>query len=97
MSAGRLDKIVRSLSAVLVDIRTDGASIGALSLFNGEKAALDAETVEDTFLIKIPRDRFFEAVHLYPAIPRFYLKSFADTFLSKAFEEIPVFCSMRFK
>ena len=41
---------------VLVDIRTDGASLGALSLFNGEKAALDAETVEDTFLIKIPRD-----------------------------------------
>ena len=74
--------------AVLVDIRTDGASIGALSLFNGEKAALDAETVEDTFLIKIPRDRFFEAVHLHPAIPRFYLKSFADTFLSKAFEEM---------
>ena len=73
---------------VLVDIRTDGASIGALSLFNGEKAALDAETVEDTFLIKIPRDRFFEAVHLHPAIPRFYLKSFADTFLSKAFEEM---------
>lgn len=73
---------------VLVDIRTDGASIGALSLFNGEKAALDAETVEDTFLIKIPRDRFFEAVYLYPAIPRFYLKSFADTFLSKAFEEM---------
>ncbi len=73
---------------VLADIRTDGASIGALSLFNGEKAALDAETVEDTFLIKIPRDRFFEAVHLYPAIPRFYLKSFADTYLSKAFEEM---------
>jgi len=45
---------------VLVDIRTDGASIGALSLFNGEKAALDAETVEDTFLIKIPRDRFLK-------------------------------------
>jgi Predicted signal-transduction protein containing cAMP-binding and CBS domains len=27
-------------------------------------------------------------VHLHPAIPRFYLKSFADTFLSKAFEEM---------
>lgn len=73
---------------VLVDIRTDGSSIGALSLFNGEKAALDVETVEDTFLIKIPRERFFEAVHLHPVIPRFYLKSFADTFLSKAFEEM---------
>ncbi|WP_028578626.1 DUF294 nucleotidyltransferase-like domain-containing protein [Desulfomicrobium escambiense] len=73
---------------VLVDIRTDGASLGALSLFNGEKAALDAETVEDTFLIKIPREKFFEAVHLNPSIPRFYLKSFADTFLSKAFEEM---------
>jgi CBS domain-containing protein len=73
---------------VLMDIRTEGASLGALSLFNGEKAALDAETVEDTFIIKIPRERFFEAVHLNPAIPRFYLKSFADTFLSKAFEEM---------
>ncbi|MDO9584822.1 MAG: DUF294 nucleotidyltransferase-like domain-containing protein [Desulfomicrobium sp.] len=73
---------------ILMDIRTEGASLGALSLFNGEKAAMDAETVEDTFVIKIPRDRFFEAVHLNPAIPRFYLKSFADTFLSKAFEEM---------
>jgi len=73
---------------ILVDIRTEGASLGALSLFNGEKAAMDAETVEDTFIIKIPRERFFEAVHLSPAIPRFYLKSFADTFLSKAFEEM---------
>ncbi|NLW80176.1 MAG: cyclic nucleotide-binding/CBS domain-containing protein [Desulfovibrionales bacterium] len=73
---------------VLVDIRTDGASLGALSLFNGEKAALDAETVEDTFVIKIPRERFFEATHLNPSISRFYLKSFADTFLSKAFEEM---------
>lgn len=72
----------------LMDIRTDGASLGALSLFNGEKAAMDAETVEDTFLIKIPRVHFFEAVHQNPAIPRFYLKSFADTFLSKAFEEM---------
>lgn len=41
----------------LVDLRTDGASLGALSLFHGEKAALDAETVEDTFLIKIPREK----------------------------------------
>lgn len=73
---------------ILVDIRTEGASLGALSLFNGEKAAMDAETVEDTFIVKIPRERFFEAVHLNPAIPRFYLKSFADTFLSKAFEEM---------
>ncbi|NLV96645.1 MAG: cyclic nucleotide-binding/CBS domain-containing protein [Desulfovibrionales bacterium] len=72
----------------LVDIRTDGASLGALSLFNGEKSALDAETVEDTFVIKIPRDKFFEAAHHNPIIARFYLKSFADTYLSKAFEEI---------
>ena len=56
---------------MLVDIRTEGASLGALSLFNGEKAAMDAETVEDTFIIKIPREPFFEAVHLNPPIPRF--------------------------
>ncbi len=72
----------------LLDIRTDGAAIGALSMFNGDTAAMDAETVEDTFLIKIPRDKFFEAVHMHPGISRFYLKSFADTFLSKAFEEM---------
>jgi len=81
-------RLFHEAEGVLMDIRTDGASVGALSLFNGEKAAFDAETVEDTFVIKIPRERFFEAVHLNPAIPRFYLKSFADTFLSKAFEEM---------
>ncbi len=72
----------------LVDIRGDGATLGALSLFHGEKAALDAETMEDTFVIKIPRAQFFEVVHRHPSLSRFYLKSFADTFLSKAFEEM---------
>lgn len=72
----------------LVDIRGDGASLGALSLFHGEKAALDAETVEDTFVVKIPRAQFFEAVHRHPSLSRFYLKSFADTFLARAFEEM---------
>lgn len=81
-------RLFNEAEGLLVDIRGEGSSLGALSLFNGEKAALDAETVEDTFVIKIPRTYFFEAVHLHPAIPRFYLKSFADTFLSKAFEEM---------
>lgn len=81
-------RLFHSEKNTLVDLRTEGASLGALSLFNGEKSALDAETVEDTFVIKIPRDKFFEAAHHNPAIARFYLKSFADTYLSMAFEEI---------
>ena len=72
----------------LADYRGEGASLGALALFQNAKAGLDAETVEDTFFIKIPRDAFFEAVGANPAIPRFYLKSLSETFTTKAFAEI---------
>lgn len=72
----------------LLDIRSEGASVGALSLFKEEKATFDVETVEDTFVIQIPRRWFFEAVQQHPSIARFYLKSFADTYLSQTFEEM---------
>lgn len=72
----------------LVDYRGDGASLGAMSLFRDERAALDAETVDDAFFIKIPKAAFFEVVKDCPAIARYYLKSFSDTFVSKAFAEM---------
>lgn len=72
----------------LLDIRSEGASVGALSLFKDEKAAWDAETVEDTFVIQIPRQWFFDAVQRHPSLSRFYLRSFADTYLSRTFEEM---------
>ena len=74
--------------AGLADYRGDGGSIGALALFRGEPAALDVETVEDTFFIKIGRDAFFDVVKSRPEIARYYLKSFSETFTEKAFCEM---------
>ncbi|MDQ7836755.1 MAG: DUF294 nucleotidyltransferase-like domain-containing protein [Humidesulfovibrio sp.] len=72
----------------LADYRGEGACLGAMALFKNAKAGLDAETVEDTFFVKIPRDAFFEAVAANPAIPRYFLKSLSETFTTKAFAEI---------
>ncbi|MBU1229313.1 MAG: CBS domain-containing protein [Proteobacteria bacterium] len=72
----------------LADFRGEGACVGAMALFQNAKASLSAETVEDTFFVKIPKDAFFEAAGANPAIPRFFLKTLSETFTTKAFTEI---------
>ncbi|HCF04847.1 MAG TPA: histidine kinase, partial [Desulfomicrobiaceae bacterium] len=72
----------------LVDIRGEGASVGAVCLFHGTHATMDAEALEDTFVVAIPREIFLETVAKFPGIAQFYLKTLAQGALDRAFEDI---------
>ncbi len=70
----------------LMDIRSEGASIGAVCLFHGTRATMDAETLEDTFVVAIPRQAFLDAVVRYPTLAQYHLKALAQGNLDRAFE-----------
>ena len=70
----------------LLDIRSEGASVGAVCLFQGTRATMDAEAMEDTFVVAIPKAAFLEAVVRYPALAQYHLKTLAQGVLDRAFE-----------
>lgn len=72
----------------LLDIRSEGASVGAVCLFHGTHATMDAEALEDTFVVAIPREAFLKIVARFPKIAQFYLKTLAQGALDRAFEDI---------
>ncbi|MFW5488729.1 MAG: putative nucleotidyltransferase substrate binding domain-containing protein [Desulfovibrio sp.] len=82
----RLEGGEESLS--LVDFRGEGGAVGALALIRGDKAGLNAETVEDTFFIRMEKQAFLELVDKQPGIARHYLKNFSETYMDKAFSEL---------
>ena len=72
----------------LVDFRGEGSTIGVLSYFRESRANLNAETIEDTFFFKIPRPAFADILARYPEIGQFFMKSFSETYVNRAFAEI---------
>jgi len=72
----------------LIDYRGEGALIGALAIIRGSRANLTVETVEDTFFFLLERDVFQQLVHDHPRFAQFFLKSFSDSYISKAFSEL---------
>ncbi|MFW5735628.1 MAG: DUF294 nucleotidyltransferase-like domain-containing protein, partial [Oceanidesulfovibrio sp.] len=72
----------------LVDFRGEGGAVGGMALVQGGRARLSAETVEDTFFIKVPKAAFLSVVEKHPQVARFYAKAFADEYTALAFEEL---------
>ena len=72
----------------LADFRGEGGALGALAMIRGDKAGLNAETVEDTFFIRLERQAFLDLVDKQPGLARYYLKSFSETYAAKAFSEL---------
>lgn len=72
----------------LIDYRGEGSSLGAPAIFRDSAANLDAETVEDTFFFLLPKQDFQGLIKQYPSIAHYYLKTFSDSYLSKAFAEL---------
>ncbi|TVM32508.1 DUF294 nucleotidyltransferase-like domain-containing protein [Oceanidesulfovibrio marinus] len=72
----------------LVDFRGEGGAVGGMALVQGGRARLSAETVEDTFFIKVPKETFLSIVEKHPQVARFYAKAFADEYTALAFEEL---------
>ena len=71
-----------------IDFRGEGGSLGATALFKNGLAQLDAETVEDTFFIKLGRESFQKLVKGYPGIAKYYLETISEDYLAKAFTEL---------
>ncbi|MFP4316381.1 MAG: putative nucleotidyltransferase substrate binding domain-containing protein [Desulfovibrionales bacterium] len=72
----------------LVDYRGEGGTVGALGLIRDTYASLNADTVEDTFVFKIPAEVFRGLIEKHPAVSSFYLKSLSEDYVSKAFSEL---------
>lgn len=72
----------------LIDYRGEGGSVGAMALFRDGRADRDAVAVEDTFVVKVPREAFFQAVREHPEVATYYLKTFSETFVDKVFSEL---------
>jgi CBS domain-containing protein len=71
-----------------IDFRGEGGSLGATALFKDGLAQMDAETVEDTFFIKLGKGSFQKLVKGYPGIAKYYLETISEDYLDKAFKEL---------
>ncbi len=72
----------------LADFRGPGSAVGVLSAVRGGPANLSAETVEDTFAFRMPVDVFRSIVETQPAVAQYFLKTFSDAYVSRAFGEL---------
>ncbi len=73
---------------VLLDLKGVGESLGELSLINEGPTDFDAETVEDTFFVKMGKDAFLKVMKDHPCVAHYYLKTFSSNYLDKAFSEM---------
>lgn len=72
----------------LVDYRGEGGAVGALGVIRDSYASLTADTIEDTFCFKIPKAVFRELIAKHPSITQYYLHSFSENYISRAFSEL---------
>lgn len=72
----------------LVDHRGEGGAVGALGVIRDAKSSLSATTTEDTFFFNIPKQVFRRLVEEHPSITQFFLKSFSERYITKAFLEL---------
>ena len=71
-----------------IDYRGEGQAVGALGAIRDAPASLGAVTMEDTFCFKIPAAEFRQLIKAHPAVAQYYLHSFSEDYISKAFSEL---------
>ena len=72
----------------LVDLRGEGSSLGEMSIIENKPSTMNTQAVEDTFVIRMPREVFMETLETRACVAQFYLKNFSENYLSKAFMEM---------
>ncbi len=72
----------------LKDFRGEGSYVGALPIIQGTRANFTVETVEDTFVLTIPKERFLQLIETHPRFAQFFLKSFSEKFLLNAYRQL---------
>ena len=73
---------------VEVDYRSEGAAIGYLSLFSGERSRVNVAAVEDTLCYLIPREHFLALLERRPDVREFFTRTFITTYMDKLFSDL---------
>jgi CBS domain-containing protein len=73
---------------VEVDYRSEGAAIGYLSLFSGDRSRVNVVAAEDTVCLLIPREPFLDLLERRPDIREFFTRTFISTYMDKAFSDM---------
>jgi CBS domain-containing protein len=73
---------------VEVDYRSEGAAIGYLSLFSGERSRVNVTAVEDTVCYLVAWEPFNALLERRPDIREFFTRTFITTYLDKAFGDL---------
>src|SRR5512139_2375852 len=73
---------------VEVDYRSEGAAIGYLSLFTGDRSRVNVMAAEDTVCYLIPWERFHALLERHPEVREFFTRTFITTYLDKAFSDL---------
>src|SRR5512139_836161 len=71
-----------------VDYRSEGAAIGYLSVFTGDRSRVNVLAAEDTVCYLIPWGRFHALLDRHPEVREFFTKTFMTTYLDKAFGDL---------
>jgi CBS domain-containing protein len=73
---------------VLIDYRSEGDAFGFLSLVGGDKSRATVVAVEDTICLLIKRETVVKLLDTHPTFTEYFLKSFLNKFLDKAYQEM---------
>jgi CBS domain-containing protein len=73
---------------VLVDYRGEGAAIGYLSIFSGDRSRVNVTAVEDTVCYLIPREVFLGLLERRGDLREFFTRTFITTYMDKAFGDL---------
>ncbi|BEQ14225.1 DUF294 nucleotidyltransferase-like domain-containing protein [Desulfoferula mesophila] len=72
----------------LQDLRGPGETLGALGIFRESLSNLNAEAVEDTLCLLIPREDFLHLTERSARFSQFYLKYLSEHYVGKALTEL---------
>lgn len=73
---------------VEVDYRSQGAAIGYLSLFSGDRSRVNVAAAEDTLCYLIPRSHFLALLERRPDVREFFTRAFITTYMDKVFSDL---------
>lgn len=78
----------RDNEEVVVDYRGEGDAFGLLSVVGGDKSRANVVAVEDTVCHGITKETILRLVDSHSAFAEFFLKSFFNRFIDKAYTEL---------
>uniref|UniRef100_A0A7C4AJJ4 Cyclic nucleotide-binding/CBS domain-containing protein n=1 Tax=Thermodesulfovibrio aggregans TaxID=86166 RepID=A0A7C4AJJ4_9BACT len=72
---------------IIIDYRSEGETFGFLSLISGDKSRANVIAVDETICYLVPKDTVINLINQYPEARDFFLKSYLNIYLDKAYKE----------